>query len=446
MIVRFFITIFILSLSNLTAGIIHIPKDYRTIQPGIDAANTGDTILVNRGLYNENIDFHGKQLIVASRFLINRDTSYITDTVIEGSGDTSVVSIQNNEPEGTMLVGFSIRNGLGKGDFPDIRGGGVHISNNARPTIRYCYIYNNSTTGGSNRGSGVYSLTSKSVISNCRIYNNTSANGVIWIGNGSNGTVVDSCIIFNNDHGGIWVTYASNITISHCLIYSNETWGVYAYRSGLSLINNTIANNNGYGITHYGHNISDSLKIINTILYNNTNSFDFDEESQVSARYSLIQSGNGKGWFGSGCLDTDPLFENLTTYALTENSPAIDSGDPAMPKDQDSTIADMGAVSFSHISSLNSRNTNLSGFKLQQNYPNPFNPSTTISYRLAANSNVYLVVYDLLGREVKTLVNTKQPAGQYNIMFDASNLPSGFYFYRLWAGQDVLTKKMLLVR
>lgn len=84
--------------------------------------------------------------------------------------------------------------------------------------------------------------------------------------------------------------------------------------------------------------------------------------------------------------------------------------------------------------------------RLDQNYPNPFNPSTTISYNLAQNSNVSLDVYDLMGRKVATLVNGKQSAGEQSINFDASNLASGVYIYRLSTGNQVLTKKMILLK
>jgi len=83
---------------------------------------------------------------------------------------------------------------------------------------------------------------------------------------------------------------------------------------------------------------------------------------------------------------------------------------------------------------------------LAQNYPNPFNPSTTISYHLAAAGDVTLRVYDLLGRDVATLVDRPQPAGRYHVTFDGRGLASGVYIYRLKAGSFVEQKRMVLLK
>ena len=83
---------------------------------------------------------------------------------------------------------------------------------------------------------------------------------------------------------------------------------------------------------------------------------------------------------------------------------------------------------------------------LDQNYPNPFNPTTTISYQIPATSLVTLKVFDLLGRELATLVNGEQQAGSYRTTFDASRLSSGVYLYQLNAGTTTLTRKMALLK
>jgi hypothetical protein len=85
-------------------------------------------------------------------------------------------------------------------------------------------------------------------------------------------------------------------------------------------------------------------------------------------------------------------------------------------------------------------------YYLSQNYPNPFNPGTKITYSIAVLGKVILKIYDILGREVSTLVNEEKPAGKYEINFNASTLASGVYFYQVKAGSFVETKKMILIK
>ena len=100
-------------------------------------------------------------------------------------------------------------------------------------------------------------------------------------------------------------------------------------------------------------------------------------------------------------------------------------------------------------------------FTLSQNYPNPFNPTTTIRYSIPTNSvisntlslstrnditNVSLIVYDILGSEVATLVNENKSPGEYEVTFNASDLASGTYIYTLRFGNNLVSKKMLLLK
>jgi hypothetical protein len=90
-------------------------------------------------------------------------------------------------------------------------------------------------------------------------------------------------------------------------------------------------------------------------------------------------------------------------------------------------------------------------FALQQNYPNPFNPSTTIKYQLAEGANVVLEIYNLAGQKVRTLVNERQEAGYYSVVWDGLNergerLASGMYFYRINAGKFAQVNKMVMLK
>ncbi|PJB01547.1 MAG: hypothetical protein CO127_03195 [Ignavibacteria bacterium CG_4_9_14_3_um_filter_36_18] len=79
-------------------------------------------------------------------------------------------------------------------------------------------------------------------------------------------------------------------------------------------------------------------------------------------------------------------------------------------------------------------------------YPNPFNPSTTIRYQIPEDGMVTLMVYDILGREVKTLVNNFKTKGRYEVTFDASNFASGLYIYEITSGSYKASKKMTLIK
>ena len=85
-------------------------------------------------------------------------------------------------------------------------------------------------------------------------------------------------------------------------------------------------------------------------------------------------------------------------------------------------------------------------FKLFRNYPNPFNPTTTIKFQLPQTSQVTLEIYNLIGEKVATLLSAIQPPGSHSVEWDASNLTSGVYLYRLNAGNHVETKKMVLLK
>lgn len=110
---------------------------------------------------------------------------------------------------------------------------------------------------------------------------------------------------------------------------------------------------------------------------------------------------------------------------------------------------------FENITSVSDGEIIAEDFRLYQNYPNPFNPSTKIKFSVpavkdanlaASSTNVTLTVYDLLGRKVATLLNERKSAGTYEVEFNADDLPTGIYFYKLSAGKFRVTKKMILLK
>ena len=120
---------------------------------------------------------------------------------------------------------------------------------------------------------------------------------------------------------------------------------------------------------------------------------------------------------------------------------AFAPAEPPGPADFVSMTLDIGFVGINQIS-----NTVPNSFSLEQNYPNPFNPVTNLEFGILDLGFVSLKVYDMLGKEITTLVNEKLSPGKYKVEFDGSGLTSGVYFYRITAGEFTDTKRMLLIK
>lgn len=101
---------------------------------------------------------------------------------------------------------------------------------------------------------------------------------------------------------------------------------------------------------------------------------------------------------------------------------------------------------YGNVTNIYDKEVAPKSFSLKQNFPNPFNPNTIISYSLDNNSVVNLDVYNILGERVKNIVNEYQTSGDYKVNFNAKELPSGIYFYKLESNNRVLVKKMLLIK
>jgi photosystem II stability/assembly factor-like uncharacterized protein len=130
---------------------------------------------------------------------------------------------------------------------------------------------------------------------------------------------------------------------------------------------------------------------------------------------------------------------------ISEGLPSIESTCLAISPDNQLLLGTSeGVYRYNPPTEVNHVNSQLpAAFSISQNYPNPFNPSTVISYQLPITSHVSLKIFDLLGREVATLVNEEKRAGSYEVTFNAQNLSSGVYFYQLRSGEFVQTKKLI---
>ncbi len=456
--------LFALTLTS-EAAIRNVPSQYTTIQSGINASVDGDTVLVQPGTYFENINFRGKNIVVTSRFYQNNDYSFIQSTIINGSTpvhpDTaSCVLFHNDEDSTAVIQGFTITGGAGTkwtdehgaGLFRE--GGGILVAY-CNPVIQFNIITNNhcieggvvSTGGGGMRIGDCYA----------RVYNNLVSNNSARYGAG---------IVLNYTGG----EYRNNV------IYKNfgsiefgagaGMWLNSNYSRPKIIENNTIVGNSASGTSgiHAFSGVQGFVR--NNIIWGNISIPPRQLFGpSLTVRYCDVEG----GFNGGGNINIAPEFDS-TNYYLKSTSPCIDAGDssigyndPADPGNpanakwpaRGTVRNDLGAYGGPWSNVIANTVVGVFGnqelltpykFYLYQNFPNPFNPSTVISYSLSENSYVSLKIYNSLGMEVATLVNSQQYSGVYSVGFDGSKLSTGIYFYQLTAGEFVQTKKMNLIK
>ncbi|MDP8240670.1 MAG: right-handed parallel beta-helix repeat-containing protein [Candidatus Hatepunaea meridiana] len=234
---------------------IDVPDDFETIQAAIDASEDGDTILVHPGIYIENIDFIGKDIVLGSLYITAEDEAYIDSTVIDGDSSSTVVTFADEENEDALLIGLTIQNG-----YREANGGGIRCSNSS-PTIRNCKIHNNAV---GTRGGGIScEPNANPVISDCEIFENTSNSGGagIWCGDNSSPTI-SGCGVYNNEAGwnggGMNMYINCDPVIENCVFEENiahhKGGGIIVSQDCSPLITNcrildNLSVDNGGGIT-----------------------------------------------------------------------------------------------------------------------------------------------------------------------------------------------------
>lgn len=479
-------------------AIINIPEDYETIQAGIDASTNGDTVLVQAGTYIENINFNGKNIVVGSLFLVTSDTSFISQTLIDGNQNGSVVTFENWEDSTTVLTGFTITNGYsnhGGGIWCDfsspiirhniitgnqaLQGGGIKCSASNLRIENNLFSWNSNWTGQISAGGGIYVWQSDVVISGNKFINNHSERhgGAIHIEQ-SNSMVINNIITGNNGGfvgGGICSIVGCTGNIINNLIYDNTAYsggGIYLNEVIYQITNNTICQNSatsGGGIMCAG---DAGMDIVNTILWNNVadslgNQL-FLYPCQAEFHYCDIQDGeDGFYVYGNTTytyednIETDPQFMNSGEhpYSLSDGSECINAGSPDtsglyLPEyDLAGNVRiigdriDIGAYEWQVPVYVENNLELKKPFILNQNFPNPFHSFTQISYTLNESGFVTLDVCDLQGRIIETLVNKFQYANRYSVFVDIKELEDGIYFYKLKVGNKFSeTKKMIFIR
>ena len=530
---------------------------FATIQTAIDSSSDGDTVLVAAGSYCDTINFVGKNIVVASHFIIDQDEAFVDSTILGITYDNYYngdcadffdgIKFINGEDSSAVLTGFTITSTFGRSPIQCV---------DSSPTLSYLTLRDNYTNDDG--GGAIYLVNSNSNLENLIIKDNSKG---------------------SHNYGGAGI-FAENsfISINNSLIANNFssspphnddtlTGGIVAMNSILELDNNTFYGNSGEfygGAIHF--DTSSSGIITNSIFWENEGPEGITGVATIT--YSIVQG----GWDGEDNIDADPLFCNPDSgdYTLATNSPCVGTGEdgenmgafgvgcgiqvdwefslsepvievmgtdnvwnpgdtisvemdfcnntdvahnwyPGVTIESDSSLTSLHighiwfyamfadechAISWGTIANtslisdtivefraypeaLNCQNQPeycINGdtltfevpivvqvisaepepftpeeFSLRQNYPNPFNPVTTLRYDIPENSHVTVTIYDMLGREVKTLINHTQDAGYRSIIWNATNdydkpVSAGIYLYQIQAGEYISTKKMVLLK
>jgi hypothetical protein len=321
-------------------------KPFATIQYGIDSASNGDTLLVYPGVYKENIDFKGKNIMVGSLFATTNDEDYILQTVISGNRNASTITFANGEAPTASLSGFTITNGYAHGtSWPKSSGGGVFCTNYSDPTLTHLKVTGNEAV---QEGGGLYFDHCSPTIKHVSITNNRAGDNGGGIRYSYGSVSLENVIVAQNASigGGSGILfYHAEGTIKNALIADNtggaKGSGLMFDGSSPTFIDVTVVGNwatghgGGLNVSYMSHPI-----LVNSIVWGNSPEqiyFDTDWWGEaVTIEYSDIQGGetgivtNGHGpvYWGDGNIEVSPRFlmGGLGNYRLANDSPCVNAG------------------------------------------------------------------------------------------------------------------------
>jgi predicted outer membrane repeat protein len=332
---------------------------------------------------------------------------------------------------------------------------------------------NSSGEGVQGYGGGITCEHSILNLTNLTLSNNATEHNGGGIMSDASQVDISFAKIFNNSAGnqggGIFCS-SSDLIVTSVVSAKNKAvrgGGIYYQNSKAILTNVTVTDNRS---TEYGGGIcSDDegySQVMNSILWNNSPESIYPE-GLGTVVYSDIQGISSEEYEYN--IDVDPIFADTIHFYLSEDSPCIDAGDPDTYFNDREDINNPGFALWPAFGTLHNDMGAYGGhgeyiivveikdddvghsqlptqFRLFQNYPNPFNPSTTIEFSLPKSEFVLLKVYNILGKEVATLVSNKLNQGNHTYTFNGNNLASGIYYYQLMAGDYREVKKMILLR
>jgi hypothetical protein len=446
-----------MSCQVITAQVIRIPADQPTIQSGINAAKTGDTVLVSPGIYFENLNFRGKNITLGSLFLTTGDLNYIPATIINGSqavnaDSASCILIVNREDSSAVVAGFTITGGKGtrwedehgRGNWYT-EGGGILIQYSS-PTIRNNIIMGN-----------------EAIRKNTRIV--SAGGGAIRSGDG-NPSIINNIIISNKGlyGGGIVLNY-SGAVIRNNIIAKNSGGqdfgggGIWINGNGTAprtIENNSIVANSstttGGGIQLYAGNAD----VVNNIIYGNSAPSRPQIFGSPRVTYCDVQG----GFTGTGNIDDDPRFVD-PQYTLPDDSHCIDLGNPDtryndLPDPSNPTRAltpskgqlrnDLGVYGGPGAKTFPIPNTSHAEFEPWKGsiriFPNPASDRIFIQAEgITGELNVRLT--DISGR-IMAEKCFKNPGSMNQLQIDCSRLAKGTYYISLLSGNQAAHQPIVI--
>jgi|SRR5690554_5063831 len=491
--------------SNSNSGL-SINDAFQTLQHAADIVGPGDSVIVLEGTYagfdlrtngteNSPIVFKAENKNV----IINQKNPVINDGInIESAGwvvidgftvinqpragirivTSDFVTIKNNICSDNyrwgIFTGFTddilIENNICSGSEDEH---GIYVSNSSdRPKILNNHCFNNNACGIHMNGDismGGDGIISNAVVAGNIIHSNGTGGGSAINMDGVQESYIYNNLIYNNFATGIAMYKIdgaegskNNKVFNNTIVSpSNTRWNILVVNgsTGNTLYNNILINN---------HNFRGSISIDESSLENFVSDYNIlenrlsndDGNSNISlSEWQVL----GYDLHSVIADDEEEIFMDHTSgdFHLLPNSQPVNFGTSLVASivltDIENVLRPQGsgydAGAFEFLSTTDVKEEiNVKNFKLYQNYPNPFNPATTISWYSPVSGIQTLKVYDILGREVATLINEERPAGYYEVEFSAASLEnsfvlsSGIFFYRLTIDNYSETKKFQLIK
>jgi len=350
----FISVLFVASIIN--AQVLNVPSaEYPTIQSAIDSSVAGDTVLVASGEYVENINFNGKNILLASNFIFDSDTSFISNTIINGNNNGSVVTFNSGEDSTAQLVGFTIKNGHA------LYGAGI-FCNHSNPTFAFLKVKENivgdcgPNAGHSGSGAGIYLNFSNSSLNNIILeFNKVECPGS-WLS--ASGIAIKNCNILlieldvfasKNDHdnaSGVSIDSSTVIIRKgniHDIGTSSPGGGIQARNSNLQIIESSIYNCTAYA---RGGGVSasnmENLTLFNVDIYNNQSDKGggiYVENSKID--FKKLNVFENRAIYNGGGVYIDNCSGYMSEIVLGKNNAEQYPGGGAYFKDSELEITDI---------------------------------------------------------------------------------------------------------